>query len=169
MIPDELFSMTLRTLFAPIVPYLDDPSVSEIMINGPNSIFIERKGQLERAPVKFDSPAAVLAALRNVAQFAGSFIDELILRAGGRNLAHDAPDPWPFYSVETVIARDPDVILLTNRYRDQVLARPAWQGIAAIRTGRVYEVDPDLVTVTGPRLVDGLEMLADLFHPEASR
>lgn len=76
MIPDELFSMTLRTLFAPVVPYLDDPSVSEIMINGPNSIFIERKGQLERAPVKFESPAAVLAALRNVAQFAGSFIDE---------------------------------------------------------------------------------------------
>src|SRR5690606_16551139 len=55
----------------------------------------------------------------------GSFLDELIRRAGGRNLAHDAPDPWPFYSVETVIARDPDVILLTNRYRDEVLARPA--------------------------------------------
>lgn len=99
----------------------------------------------------------------------GSFIDELVRRAGGRNLAHDAPDPWPFYSAETVIARDPDVILLTNRYREQVLARPAWQGITAVRTGRVYEVEPDSVTVTGPRLVDGLEMLADLFHPESSR
>jgi pilus assembly protein CpaF len=76
MIPDELFAMTLRTLFAPVVPYLDDPSVSEIMINGPNTIFVERKGKLERVPARFDSPAAVLAALRNVAQFAGSFIDE---------------------------------------------------------------------------------------------
>jgi pilus assembly protein CpaF len=77
MIPTELFAMTLRTLFAPIVPYLDDPSVSEIMINGPDNIFVERKGQLERVPVKFENSAAVLAALRNVAQYAGSFIDEL--------------------------------------------------------------------------------------------
>jgi pilus assembly protein CpaF len=68
--------MTLRTLFAPIVPYLDDASVSEIMINGPDTIFVERRGKLERVPVKFESAGSVLAALRNVAQFAGSFIDE---------------------------------------------------------------------------------------------
>ncbi|HEY8530899.1 MAG TPA: cobalamin-binding protein [Limnochorda sp.] len=95
----------------------------------------------------------------------GSFIDELVTLAGGRNLAHDAPQPWPTYSVETVLARNPDVILLTNRYRDEVLARPAWQGVRAIQTGRVYEVEPDWLTITGPRLVDGLETLAGLFHP----
>jgi len=71
----QLFEMALRTLFHPVVPYLDDPSVSEIMINGPNTIFIERRGQLERAPVRFESADSVLAALRNVAQFAGTFID----------------------------------------------------------------------------------------------
>lgn len=99
----------------------------------------------------------------------GSFIDELVTLAGGRNLAHDAPNPWPTYSVETVLARNPDVILLTNRYRDEVLARPAWQGVRAIQTGRVHEVEPDWLTITGPRLVDGLETLAGLFHPpEAS-
>lgn len=76
MIPDELFSMTLRTLLAPIVPYLDDPTVSEIMINGPDLIFVERRGKLERVPEQFDSPDAIVAGLRNVAQYAGSFIDE---------------------------------------------------------------------------------------------
>jgi pilus assembly protein CpaF len=75
MIPEALFAKTLRTLFAPIAPYFDDPSVSEIMINGPSNVFVERKGRLERAPVSFDSADSVLAALRNVAQYAGSFID----------------------------------------------------------------------------------------------
>ena len=53
MIPNDLFEMTLRTLFAPIVPFLDDASVSEIMINGPDTIFVERRGKLERVPAKF--------------------------------------------------------------------------------------------------------------------
>jgi pilus assembly protein CpaF len=72
---DRLFDKTLRTLLRPVVPYLDDPSVSEIMINGPEHVFIERSGKLERVPVRFESADSVLAALRNVAQFAGSFID----------------------------------------------------------------------------------------------
>lgn len=76
MIPAALFERTLRTLLAPIVPYLDDASVSEIMINGPQSVFIERKGRLERTNVTFASEDVVLSALRNVAQYAGSFIDE---------------------------------------------------------------------------------------------
>ena len=76
MIPAALFDKTLRSLMQPIVPYLDDASVSEIMINGPDMIFIERAGRLERVPARFDSPDSVLSALRNIAQYAGSFIDE---------------------------------------------------------------------------------------------
>jgi pilus assembly protein CpaF len=76
VIPAELFDKTLRSLMAPIVPYLDDASVSEIMINGPEAIFVERRGKLERVPARFDSAERVLSALRNIAQFAGTFIDE---------------------------------------------------------------------------------------------
>jgi pilus assembly protein CpaF len=76
MIPPGMFEHALRSLMAPIGPYLDDASVSEIMINGPDSIFIERQGKLERVPARFDSADHVLSALRNVAQFAGSFIDD---------------------------------------------------------------------------------------------
>jgi pilus assembly protein CpaF len=76
MIPDVLFERTLRTLMAPIVPFLDDSSVSEIMINGPSAIFVERRGRIERTDARFASADAVMSALRNVAQFAGSFLDE---------------------------------------------------------------------------------------------
>ncbi|BAS27386.1 ABC transporter substrate-binding protein [Limnochorda pilosa] len=96
----------------------------------------------------------------------GSFIDELVTLAGGRNLAHEAPSAWPTYSPETVIARDPEVILLTHPNRGEVQARPGWQSVRAIRDGKVYELDPDSVTITGPRLVDGLEALARIFHPD---
>ena len=49
-IPKEVFEETLLQFFAPIRPYLDDPAVSDIMINGPNQIYVEKKGQLELTP-----------------------------------------------------------------------------------------------------------------------
>jgi pilus assembly protein CpaF len=76
MIQKEIFAKSLRSLFSPIAALLDDASISEIMINGPREVFIERRGQLERTDVQFSSGAAILAALRNVAQYAGTYIDE---------------------------------------------------------------------------------------------
>lgn len=75
-IPREVFSETLLQFFAPIRPYLEDPSVSEVMINGPEQIFIERKGKLELTPAKFPSREALMSALRNAAQFVGKSLDE---------------------------------------------------------------------------------------------
>ncbi|MET0389022.1 MAG: ATPase, T2SS/T4P/T4SS family [Polyangiales bacterium] len=76
MIPKEIYAETLAGLFAPIRHHLADASVSEILINGPGQVFIERRGQLERSDVRFASPGAVLSALRNVAQYAGTYVDE---------------------------------------------------------------------------------------------
>jgi pilus assembly protein CpaF len=76
MIPKEVFEETLLQFFAPIRPYLDDTTVSEIMINGPDQIFIERRGQIELVPAKFASKEALLAALRNLSQYVGKHIDE---------------------------------------------------------------------------------------------
>ncbi len=97
----------------------------------------------------------------------GTFIDELIAAAGGENVAHDAMAEWPQIDAEAVIQKDPEVIVLTNFNLEEALARPAWQTIAAYRSGRVFEVDPDLLVRPGPRLVQGLEELARLLHPEA--
>jgi pilus assembly protein CpaF len=76
MIPKSVFEETLLQFFAPIRPYLDDASVSEIMINGPDQIFVERRGQLELVPAKFSSREALLAALRNLSQYVGKHVDE---------------------------------------------------------------------------------------------
>lgn len=75
-IPKEVFEETLLQFFAPIRPYLDDPSVSDIMINGPDQIYVEKKGQLHLVPARFETREALIAALRNAAQFVGKHIDE---------------------------------------------------------------------------------------------
>jgi pilus assembly protein CpaF len=75
MIPKEVFEETLLQFLAPIRPFLDDASVSEIMINGPNQIFIERRGRLELTQVSFESREALEAAMRNCAQYVGKHVD----------------------------------------------------------------------------------------------
>jgi pilus assembly protein CpaF len=75
-IPREVFSETILQFLDPVRKYLEDPAVSEVMINGPNQIYIERKGQLELIPAKFESREALQAALRNMAQFVGKHLDE---------------------------------------------------------------------------------------------
>ncbi len=76
MIPREVYEETLLQFFAPIRPFLDDPSVSEIMINGPDQIFVERKGHLYKTDVRFDSRESLISVLRNAAQFVGKQVNE---------------------------------------------------------------------------------------------
>ena len=75
MIPKEVFEETLLQFLDPIRPFLDDPTVSEIMINGPSQVFIERRGRLELTDVKFQSREALAAAMRNCAQYVGKHLD----------------------------------------------------------------------------------------------
>jgi len=76
VIPREVYEETLLQLFAPIRPFLEDQSVSEIMINGPAQVFIERKGKLELTSARFANREALVAVLRNAAQYVGKQIDE---------------------------------------------------------------------------------------------
>jgi pilus assembly protein CpaF len=76
VIPREVFAETLLQFFAPIRALLDDPTVSDIMINGPDEIYAERRGVLQKVDARFESREALLAALRNAAQFVGKHADE---------------------------------------------------------------------------------------------
>jgi pilus assembly protein CpaF len=76
MIDRAIYEETLATLLAPIGAFMRDASVTEIMINGPSQVFVERGGKLELTAARFASTHAVIAALRNVAQYAGTFFDE---------------------------------------------------------------------------------------------
>jgi Flp pilus assembly CpaF family ATPase len=71
----KMFWASMESFFKPIWPYIQDPSVSEIMINGPNEIYVEQKGQLERAPIVF-TEEGLRAAVMNVAQYVGKRVNE---------------------------------------------------------------------------------------------
>jgi len=104
---------------------------------------------------------------------AGGYFGDLVPLAGGKNVFDDVKQPSAQVSAEQVIARDPQIILLADAdapYNAQtpamVKARQGWSQIAAVRGNRVYPVDDNLLTRPGPRLIDGLEQMAKLIHPE---
>jgi pilus assembly protein CpaF len=76
MIPEPVFAHSLRALLSPIAPLLDDPEVSEVMLNGASDVFVERRGRLERTDACFESEDALRAGLRVVAQFVGRPFDD---------------------------------------------------------------------------------------------
>ncbi len=73
----DIYTTTVRHFLGPVLSLLDDESVTEILINGPETIYAERKGKLERiAGVRFASPGSLIAAARNIAEYAGRSIDD---------------------------------------------------------------------------------------------
>jgi iron complex transport system substrate-binding protein len=99
----------------------------------------------------------------------GTFITLLIERAGGQNIAGDL-DAYPQLSLEQVVAADPDFIILGNSAYgitpESVASRPGWSGLSAVANNQVVPFDDNLVSRPGPRLVEGLEALAKLLHPD---
>ena len=101
----------------------------------------------------------------------GSFLASLIEFAGGDPITGD---PQSFaIELEELVAADPELILLGDATYDpsitpeSVAARPGWEGMAAVRAGRVVPVAADvLITRPGPRIVEGLEALAAAIHPD---
>lgn len=102
----------------------------------------------------------------------GSFVDSLITMAGGENIAARALAPWVQLSIEEVVAADPEVIIVDASHGSAVTSiaelkrHPVWQGVAAVKQGRIYPVDGDLVNRPGPRIAEGLEEMAKIIHPE---
>lgn len=92
-----------------------------------------------------------------------AFITDLIDRAGGRSISSDETADYPQYSLETAVARRPEIIFL--QAGEDRLPEGLRQTPAALR-GRVYRLDDDLLLRPGPRIVDGLEQLAEKIHPE---
>jgi iron complex transport system substrate-binding protein len=99
----------------------------------------------------------------------GSHVDDLVRAAGGENAAGDSPQAYPTYSVERVLARAPDV-LVVGTHSDGA-ADPAarlaarFPGLAAVKGGRVHALPGELLFRPGPRVVDGVELLAKVLHP----
>lgn len=99
----------------------------------------------------------------------GTFITQLIDRAGGYNIAADL-EGYPQMSLEQVVAADPAFIILGDaRYGvtpESIAQRPGWENLTAVKNGKVLAFNDDLVSRPGPRLVDALEELAKMLRPE---
>ena len=100
-----------------------------------------------------------------------ALVTELIRLAGGQSVTADEADAYPRLSLESAVARAPEVILLANHGANTgPIDEERWRrltSLPAVRAGRLHRVEGNLVHRYGPRVVDGLELLARAIHPEA--
>jgi iron complex transport system substrate-binding protein len=130
----------------------------------------------ERAKGLTPRPAVACLEWLDPLMAAGNWMPELVAKAGGINLFGEAGKHAPWMSWEELRARDPDVILLLpcgfdlprcRRDLPVLQAKPGWADLKAVRTGRVYLTDGNqYFNRPGPRLVESLEILAEVLHPE---
>lgn len=99
-----------------------------------------------------------------------TYIHDLITRAGGKNLA-EGRVPYPRYSREQVLSLSPEVFIITSMARKQVFEKikaewSRWSGLPAVLNDRIVLVDSNILDRPSPRMVDGLELLVRVIHPE---
>lgn len=99
-----------------------------------------------------------------------TFIDELIGVAGGRSVFHDVPDQWPTVSMEEVVRRRPDLLIVSQSDSasalEQFRGRTAWRDLPAVRDGRIAAVSADLTQRPGARMGEAARALQLAIHPE---
>ncbi len=98
-----------------------------------------------------------------------SFIGDMISLAGGDNITGSTKEEYPQFSLETLIARDPHVYLaasgsMTNP--GDLKNRPGWENLWAVKNDAVFILDENIINRPGPRVAEGLELVARAIHPE---
>jgi iron complex transport system substrate-binding protein len=100
----------------------------------------------------------------------GSFIDDMYKTLGATNIAESTGRAYPQLSSEAIIAANPEVIILADEdfgeSAETVGARPGWSVIDAVENGRIYGVNPDIISRPGPRIVDALHALEGYLYPD---
>ncbi|WP_294395103.1 ABC transporter substrate-binding protein [uncultured Clostridium sp.] len=94
-----------------------------------------------------------------------TFVGGLIKLAGGKDIV-PASDSWTF-SLEALLEADPDIIVLRNGEKEQFMTAEGYKELTAVKEGRVYEIDNNLIDRQGYRNAEGVLKLAEIFHPEA--
>lgn len=101
----------------------------------------------------------------------GSFGHDLIELAGGTNIAEDKDSEYPTVTDEFVVQKNPDIIIYTTgtfmtNNESEILSRPGWNETSALKNSNIHGIDDNLISRYGPRIIDGLEQLAAIIHPE---
>jgi iron complex transport system substrate-binding protein len=100
----------------------------------------------------------------------GSFHNELITLANGVNIAGDTESAYPSYSLELLIAKNPQVYLTADdgfKTAEDIFAREGYENIEAIKTGQLFMLNQDIISRPGPRIIEAFESMASAIHPEA--
>ena len=96
---------------------------------------------------------------------AGSFVTELVTIAGGRNIYDSLPAPSPVVTLEDVLSKNPQIVLVSPLERQMILKSARWQTLPAVRAGRVVAYDTNLVERPSVKLGEGAVSLARILHP----
>ncbi|MCX5723306.1 MAG: cobalamin-binding protein [Nitrospirae bacterium] len=102
----------------------------------------------------------------------GSFIHHVIGLAGGVNIASNVSVPYPRLNMEAVLKEDPEILVFPIGKTDAVPPGDQqmwrqWTSLTAVKQGQLHQIPSDLLNRPGPRVVEGLERLARILHPEA--
>ncbi len=123
---------------------------------------VQAAGASPRTLYEIDATKQIFLPARN------SFVAQMVTLAGGNPITSGDPAVWTI-SLEQLVADDPQVIVLGDAdygtTASDVLGRPGWGGMTAVRTRAIRPVDDTIVTRPGPRLVEGLAALARAIHP----
>ena len=99
----------------------------------------------------------------------GTFIDALITLAGGENITGGL-EGWTTYNLEDLVYSNPNIVVIGGANwgvsAEEVASRLVWQDLDAVKNGKVFAIDDTPLVRPGPRITDGLELLAGLIHPE---
>ena len=98
----------------------------------------------------------------------GAFVTDMLAMINAQSVTAGLEFAWPTYTVEQILADDPDVILVSGdqAYADGFCADSRYQELRAVREGRVYAVDANLSSRPGPRIVEALRAMAEILHGE---
>ena len=129
---------------------------------------MEKKLKKVAASAKKSAPVKVYYEVWNAPYMSvgtTSFIHDVIVKAGGENIFGDLTDAYPMVSEESIIAREPAVILIpssSGQAASSVALRNGWADIPAVKGGKVFVVDDNVYTRPGPRIADVVLELAEL-------
>ena len=103
----------------------------------------------------------------------GTLADDLIRLSGGRSVAEDESAVYPLYSIETILSRAPEIIIMSSMegkkdYSKLIEKWQYWKDIPAVKRNAIYVVDSNLVDRPTPRIIEGLEGMVRIIHSEVS-
>jgi len=133
---------------------------------------LRRWGNIQKKALQVKKTPKVLFLLWNdpfTSASPNTFLGDLLRKVRAKNIIEKNEPEYPILSVEYIIEKNPDVILIgetSGVSKDSILNHPMLKQTNAVKNKRVYTINDDLIFRPGPRLIEGMEKLFELLYPE---